>query len=196
MKKIIYFLLFLLVFAQSPEAAMEKLSQKRVVMVIAEKDFRDEELFHPKAVLEKEGIKVDVASTTLKAARGSKGGMITPDKLVSDINLADYDALIFIGGSGCRQYWDDQRALGLIKESAARDKITAGICSAGATLALAGVLEGKKATAFSGEADVLRQNGADYTGKPVEVDGNIITADGPASATDFGKAIVKKLKES
>lgn len=175
---------------------MAKLSEKRVVMVIAEANFRDEELFHPKAVLEKEGVKVDVASTTLKTARGSRGGVVTPDKLVSDINVADYDAIIFIGGSGCRQYWDDQQALGLIKESVASGKITAGICSAGATLALAGVLEGKKATAFSGEADILRQNGADYTAKPVEVDGNIITADGPASANDFGKAIVKKLKES
>jgi len=168
---------------------------KRVVMVIAERDFRDEELLQPKAVLEKAGVKVDIASSNTRSAKGVLGASVIPDKLVSDINVSDYDAVIFIGGPGCRQYWNDAVALAILKEAAASGKIVGGICSAAATLALAGILEGKNATVFSGEARVLRDNGANYTAKPVEVDGNIITADGPASATAFGKKILEKLSQ-
>jgi protease I len=40
---------------------------------------------------------------------------------------------------------------------------------------------------------VLKQQGAHYTGKPVVVDGNLITANGPKAAEAFGKAIVSTL---
>ena len=177
---------------ENSEAGM---TGKRVVMVIAEKNFRDEEFFQPKAVLEKAGVRVDAASSNIKSARGALGATVVPDMLVSDINVADYDAVVFIGGAGCRQYWDDQKALAILREAAASGKIVGGICSAGATLALAGILDGKKATCFSGEAQMLKDNGAIYTAKGVEVDGNIVTADGPASATAFGEALVRKLSE-
>lgn len=174
---------------------MGKLTNKKVVMVIAEKNFRDEEFFQPRGVLKKAGVKVDVACSNTKSAKGTLGATVIPDKLVSEIDPTAYDAVIFIGGAGCRQYWEDEGALFIIREAAVSGKIVAGICSAAATLALAGVLEGKKATVFSGEADVLKDKGAIYTAKPVEIDGNIITADGPASAVAFGEAIVKKLGE-
>ncbi|MDR2428837.1 MAG: hypothetical protein LBD62_03420 [Candidatus Margulisbacteria bacterium] len=39
----------------------------------------------------------------------------------------------------------------------------------------------------------MRQNGGVYVNKPVVVSGNVITADGPAAAEEFGKAMVKYL---
>ncbi|MFC1496310.1 hypothetical protein ACFL52_02735 [Candidatus Margulisiibacteriota bacterium] len=47
--------------------------------------------------------------------------------------------------------------------------------------------------AFSGEAAELESMHATYTGAPVEIDGNLITADGPESAKEFGEVIVKNL---
>lgn len=195
MKTLIYSILFLMIFNIYGEVAMAKLTDKRVVMVIAEKNFRDEEFFKPKEALENAGVKVDVASSNTKLAKGTLGKTYVPDKLVLDINVSDYDAVIFIGGAGCRQYWKDAKALSVIKEAVVQGKVVGGICSAGATLALAGVLENKKATCFPGEAQILKDNGANYTAKSVEVDGNIITADGPGSAVAFGEALVKKLGE-
>ncbi|RLE07865.1 hypothetical protein DRJ00_07325, partial [Candidatus Aerophobetes bacterium] len=52
---------------------MAKLKGKKAVMVIAEKNFRDEELFEPKKILEAEGVKVIVASTSFNIARGMLG---------------------------------------------------------------------------------------------------------------------------
>ncbi|MEM5813391.1 MAG: DJ-1/PfpI family protein [Candidatus Aenigmatarchaeota archaeon] len=43
--------------------------------------------------------------------------------------------------------------------------------------------------------DELKKNGARYTGKDVEIDGNIITANGPQAAEKFGKEIEKALRD-
>jgi protease I len=171
------------------------MATKKAVLIIAERDFRDEELFQPKAVLERSGVKVDIASTTTGKARGKLGATVVPDKLVSDINIADYDVIAFIGGPGSAQYWDDPAAHKLVQEAVASGKIVAAICAAPVTLANAGVLADKNATCFPSESQALRDNGANYTARPVEVDGNIITADGPSSARAFGEALVKRLGE-
>lgn len=168
---------------------------KKAVLVIPHENFRDEELFDTKAALEKSGIQVKVASTALSEARGKLGAAIKPDLLFKDISMREFDALVFVGGPGSVVYWDDPLAHSLLKESAGSGKVSAGICAAGATLAHAGILKGKRATVFPGDAQELINNGANYTAKPVEVDGLIITADGPASAKSFGEEIARALKE-
>lgn len=55
-------------------------------------------------------------------------------------------------------------------------------------------IDGKRATVFSSERAKLEAEGAIYTGKNVEVDGKIITANGPNAAAEFAKAIVKALQ--
>jgi protease I len=167
---------------------------KKVVMVIAHENFRDEELLEPKAVLEQNSIEVKVASSELSTARGKLGAKVEPDILFKDINLADFDAIVFVGGQGGVQYWDDPTAHRLLREAVSSGKVAAGICSAAATLARSGILKGKKATVFPGDSQELIDNGANYTGLALERDGNIITAAGPHAARDFGEEIVKALK--
>lgn len=167
---------------------------KKAVMIIAEKDFRDEELLQPKEILEKNGIEVKVASTTLKEAKGVLGAKVKPDILVSDIKINDFDAVIFVGGAGSSQYWDDPVAHKLAQGAVNKDKIIAAICIAPVTLAKAGLLKGKRATVWSSESGQLESAGADYTGEPVEKDGKIITAAGPFAGREFAEEIVEALK--
>lgn len=167
---------------------------KKVVMIIAQDNFRDEEIFQPKEILEKAGIEVKVASSSLKVAKGMLGGTIKPDMLVSDINAGDFDAVVFIGGAGASQYWNDAAAHKLIRDAFNTNKIVAAICIAPVTLAKAGILKGRRATVWSTEAGQLKVvGGAIYTGKDVERDGNIITAAGPFAAGEFGDELVKAL---
>ena len=49
------------------------------------------------------------------------------------------------------------------------------------------MLDGKKATCFPGFEQFL--TGAEFTGEPVNIDGNIITARGAGVAVDFGLAL-------
>ncbi|MBU3958379.1 MAG: DJ-1/PfpI family protein [Candidatus Omnitrophica bacterium] len=166
---------------------------KKVVMVIAQEGFRDEEFLQPKEILEKNGIEVKVASSSLKEATGTLGAKVNPDLLIKDVDISEFAAVIFVGGGGSSQYWDDPIAHKLAREGLNTDKIVAAICIAPVTLARAGILKGKRATVFSSEAPQLKANGADYTAQDVERDGNIITASGPEAAREFGEELVRAL---
>ena len=107
--------------------------------------------------------------------------------------VGDYDAVVFIGGSGAQQYLDDPLAQSIAEESVGQEKITAAICLAPVILANAGILEGKSATCYPTTSNSLTDAGVNYTANPVEKDGDIITADGPASARQFGEEILKAL---
>lgn len=167
---------------------------KSVVMIIAFEGFRDEEYLHPKAVLENAGIKVTTASTQLGTAKGKFGAPAKVDILIKDVNTNDYDAVLFIGGPGCFQFHDDPLAQQIAKDTVKADKILGGICAAVTTLARAGVLKGKTVTSYPGERENIIAEGARHTGKGVEIDGKILTADGPQSAKAWGEAIVKALR--
>lgn len=167
---------------------------KRAVMIIAPENFRDEELFEPKEILEKCGVEVKVASASLDVAVGKLGAGVKPDMLIKDIRARDFDAVIFVGGIGSKIYFDDQRAHSLVKEALKANRVVAAICIAPLILARSGVLKDKRATVFSSEEKEIKGLGAKYSGRPVEKDGNIITAAGPFAATEFGKEIAKALE--
>lgn len=167
---------------------------KKIVMVIAQEDFRDEEFLQPKEILEKNSIEVKVASGSLNIATGMLGAKVKPDILTKDINMEDFAGIIFVGGAGASQYWDDPIAHKLAREAIKTDKVVAAICIAPVTLAKAGVLKGKRATVWSSEASKIKSSGGNYTARPVEKDGKIITANGPQVAREFAEEIVKALK--
>ncbi|MBM4387792.1 MAG: DJ-1/PfpI family protein [Deltaproteobacteria bacterium] len=167
---------------------------KGVLMVIAPEDFRDEELFRPKKIFEEKGYKVTVASTVKGKVKGMLGGFAEAQAKIAELNIADFSAVIFVGGSGASVYFDDKNVLELAKKAAEKKLLIGAICIAPSILANAGLLKGKKATSFPSEKGNLRDKGADYTGGKVEVDGNIVTASGPEAAEDFGRKIVELLE--
>ena len=174
---------------------MFKLQGKKILMIIASQNFRDEELFKPRELFIKEGIEVILASSSLETSRGMLGGTAKPDILIGEVKVEEFDVIIFVGGMGASEYWDDPVAREIVKKAVALDKLICAICIAPVTLANAGILEGKKATVFSSEINKLKAKGAIYTKKDVEVDGNIITGKGPQAAKEFGETIIKILIE-
>lgn len=170
------------------------LSGKKVLMVVAPQNFRDEEYQKPRQVLENAGITVEVAAKGVSEAVGMFGAKATVDKDISQVNIDDYEGVVFVGGTGAAVYFDDQTALNLAKTAFEKDKVISAICIAPSILANAGILSGKKATVFSSEAGNLQAKGAQYTGEPVTVDGKIVTARGPEAAEEFGKKLVEVLR--
>lgn len=167
---------------------------KKIVMVIAPVEFRDEEYQAPRAVFEKAGFAVSVASNTAKDCVGKFGMKVAPDLQLAALKVRDYDAVVFVGGVGCKKFWDDPLCHRIAREAASLGKVVSAICSAPIILARAGLLTGKKATCFAGDAEFLKAGGAVFAGRAVETDGIFVTADGPSSADGFGKAIVKELR--
>jgi protease I len=172
---------------------MGSLSGRNVLMVVASRDFRDEEYAVPRAALETAGASVAVASSALTTARGMLGAHVTPDLLLRDAKAADYDAVVFVGGSGAGEYWEDTAAHALAKAAFRAGKVTAAICVAPVTLANAGLLDGRQATVWPDCRDALRARGARVVEGPVVRDGNVITASGPPAAADFGRELVRAI---
>lgn len=168
-------------------------------MVVASENFRDAEYFIPKEILEKEGAEIKTASDKTGAIRGADGGSAEADLLAGDVNPAEFDAVVFIGGPGALTHLDNEISYGLARKTVEMGKTLAAICVSPSILAKAGVLKGKKATVWSSAFDksaakVLEENGANYADEAVVVDGNIITANGPASAEEFGEKISETLR--
>jgi len=171
---------------------------KRVVFLIAFEDFRDQEYFVPKEILEKGGVKVKTASTKKGIALGADGGDTNVDLILEEINLVDFDAIIFVGGPGCLEYLDNEKSYQIVQKALVENKILAAICISPVILAKAGVLKGRKVTVWTSALDrgpvkILNDNGAEFINEKIVQDGNIITANGPAAAEAFGKKILENL---
>jgi protease I len=191
--------------AQKEEITMPKTAEgtlslqgKKVAMIIAFRDFRDAEYFVPKEILEKAGAKITTASTRIGTAIGADGGDTEVDLLIENLNVADFDAVVFIGGPGALDYLDNENSYKVARETIEKDKILGSICISPVILAKAGVLKGKRATVWSSSLDrgpvkILKENGAIYEDKDVVQDGKIITANGPGAAEEFGKKLVEGL---
>jgi len=178
-----------------PEKALEN---KKIAMIVAFKDFRDEEYFVPKEILENAGAEIKTASNKMGRAIGADGGDVEIDLLVENLNPTEFDAIVFTGGPGCLENLDNENSYRVVRETVSQNKVLASICISPTILAKAGILEGKKATVWSSPMDrepvrILKENGAIYQDKPVVVDGKIITGNGPGAAREFGETIVEVL---
>jgi PfpI family intracellular protease len=170
--------------------------RKNVLMVIAPKDYSDIELFSPKTLLEINGAKITLASTTTEIAKGCDGSSIKPDIKISDAKAGNYDAIVVVGGTGViGTLWEDKSLRSLLQDANKQKKIIAAICAAPPALSKAGLLKGKEATMFPWDGGIkeLTKHGAKYVNKEVVVTGNIITGRNPDASNAFGLKICEVL---
>ena len=168
---------------------------RSVLMIIAPKDFQDEEFKDPYDYLKSLGHKVTIASMDTVKATGILGLVVKPDLKIDNIDSLVYDALVLVGGTGSIIYWDNLTVQQLVKYFARPPKILAAICLAPITLARAGVLKDKFATIFKDRTtiDELQKGGAKYVEKDIIISDNIITASGPRASEKFAKTIARVL---
>jgi len=190
--------------APSPSSTVtfpDKIMEKRILMVVAFKNFKDEEYFVTKEVLEKANFLIETTSSQKGVALGTEGNEAIITLLPNEVNPQNYEAIVFVGGSGMGKELDNQEFQKLAQEFVADDKIVAAICVAPALLAKSHILKDVKATVWSSALDksfikILKDNGAIYLDQLVVQDGKIITANGPDAAQEFGEKIVDALTKN
>jgi len=170
------------------------LSGKNVLMIIAAERFQDEEFAQPYNLMTKLGATVKIACSRKDKALGKFGRQVTPDFLISECKVDDFDAIIFIGGPGASEYFNNSAAHVLARDAVAKGKVLGAICIAPVTLANAGVLKGKKATVFPSEQPQLASQGARFIQQNVVVDGKIVTAAGPQAAREFAETLARLMQ--
>lgn len=166
---------------------------KSILMVIAPKDFRDEEFKEPYDLFTRSGIEVVIASTDTTPAKGMLGMIVIPDIVFEKVNTDEFDALVVVGGTGCAQLWDNEILHKIVQKFNAQGKTVAAICIAPMVLARAGVLVDRIVTAHASVRDAIGKLCARCTDSNIEVSGNVITCSGPNAAPDFAKSIMDML---
>ena len=141
-------------------------------------------------LLRRSGVEVTIAAVggekVVKSARSIS--------VVADALAEELDAAILPGGiPGVDNLKADATVRKVCTEFAAAGKVVAAICAAPSVLAAFGILQGKKATVYPGMEDKLTAAGAEYTGLPITLDGNIITGEALGAAIPFALALASRL---
>jgi protease I len=95
------------------------------------------------------------------------------------IDESDYDALVVPGGRAPEYLRLNKRVLEMTRHFFEQDKPVASICHGLQILSAAGVVEGKKLTAYPACGPEMKAAGAEYVEVPVDQsvrDGNLVTA--------------------
>ncbi len=169
-------------------------AEQNVLMVLANQDFRDEEYSVPREIFEQNGIGTKVAAAEPGDCTGVNGLTISVDFTFDEINVDQFDAIVFVGGLGVERYFANEMVLGLAREFYSAGKYTCAICWAPVILAKAGLIEERNVTAWNGAKSDIENVGARYTGENVTIDGNIVTGSGPDAAGEFGQTIADLLQ--
>ena len=179
---------------------------KRVVIIVAKQYFNDTEYFGVENALQLVGIQPVVASSVIGGIKGIERNTITATVLVKDVKADDYDAFVFIGGPGTREYFDNKDVLNLVRSANEKNKILAAISIAPAIFAYADIVKGRNVASFTSQRRKLVGAGAEWKNTSLEIDGNMITASGPDAAQvttvggpdaaqRFGVAVLRLLRQ-
>lgn len=171
---------------------------KKVLLVVAQKDYQPLEYSIPKEILELAGVQVVTVSNQIGVAHSVQDyNQVNVEVSLDSVEVKDFDGLFFIGGPGALEYLDNEIVYNLLQAWQKTDKPYGAICISPRILAKAGVLENKKVTGWNGDGkleDILLGSGAIYVKESVVRDGNVVTADGPSSAEEFGEKILEVLE--
>ena len=168
-------------------------------LIIATDGFEQSELFDPRQALLDAGAEVTLASIGLDPIQGmqhqEKGDTITPDALLTDVDAADYDALVIPGGvANPDRLRMEPAASRLVRDFMIAGKPVAAICHGPWLLAEAEVVDGRTLTSWPSIRTDLRHAGALVVDKEVVVDGNLITSRKPDDIPAFNAALLEAIE--
>ena len=154
-------------------------------MLVAAQNFRDLEYIVPRAFWEQNNVDVSTVSAQYLST-GRFGYRIRNDFLIGDIEDPDsFDGIFLVGGAGILEYLEDSDAAELVGHFVKQGKPVGAICAAPRTLLKWGYLQNRVCTGHNWDGEFgmwCVKYGASFDARPVVVDGNFLTANGPEAA--------------
>jgi 4-methyl-5(b-hydroxyethyl)-thiazole monophosphate biosynthesis len=153
--------------------------------------FEEIEGLAPVDILRRGGVDIKTVSITGRDfVETSHGVTIKADMKFGDIrNFDDVDMMLLPGGMPGSTNLNNHSALKeVLMEQNKKGKRIGAICAAPMVLGGLGLLDGRKATCSPGFQKYL--TGAEYTAELFQIDGNIITGEGPAATLPYAYKIL------
>lgn len=169
----------------------------KILFIVANIGFQDEEFWIPYTILSQQGYSCEIASWKGGKCRWVFGKTIEKSLTFEEVQVSDYDILIFVGWGGAyEEYFQNERYLNLAHQA----KAVAAICIAPTLLSDADIYQGKQVTGrddgMGTQIRYLEANAAEFVDQEVVIDWNLITANGPDAATKFARTIVDYLEKT
>lgn len=121
------------------------------------------------------------------------GYAIESDLTFDEVKVAEYDAVLCIGGRAPEYLRNDQRVLNILREFDTKGKWIFSICHGIQLLASAGLLKNKRVTCYEHVRVEAELAGATFVDEQTVQDGRIITAQTWQSHPAFYRAIFAQL---
>lgn len=170
------------------------------VAILATDGFEQSELFEPKKALEAAGAATEIVSIKDGEIKGWNekdwGASITVDKIVSEANSDDYDALVLPGGvMSPDKLRADEKAVSFVKSFFEAGKPVGAICHGPWMLINAEVVKGREVTSYHTIKKDLENAGAKWTDKEVVTDNGLVTSRQPDDIPAFNEKIIEEFAE-
>ena len=166
-------------------------------LIFAATGFEPMELIVTADFLRRAGVEVTIAATGSKLeVEAAHGITIKADALLKDVHTHTYDLLVCPGGMpGTKNLAKDKVVVEMVQKQFSAGKLCGAICAApGFVFAEAcGIMKGRKGCGYPGCDKAIETTGGTLLQDDVVVDGNVITARGPAIAAKFGLALIEAL---
>jgi cyclohexyl-isocyanide hydratase len=138
------------------------------------------------------GASCHLLAPTLEPVKSSSAGLtILPTTTYAD--CPQLDIVCVPGGPGHLQAMEDAATLGFLTKQAPGCRYVTAVCTGALVLAVAGLLEGYRATTHWMSLQRLAAFGATPVAERVVTDGNRVTGGGVTAGIDFGLVLVQAL---
>lgn len=146
-------------------------------------------------------VKFDQLSVGLRSPVTTTFGFdVLPEKLLSDVNVDEFDALVIPGGFADAGFYEEALSepfLDVIRNFDKRQAPIAAVCVGSLSLAAAGVLNGRKATVYHQVGGTrkaeLESHGSLFIDQPLVVDGHLMTSTGPGTGVELALKLLEIL---
>ncbi|UJX40539.1 DJ-1/PfpI family protein [Desulfovibrio sp. JY] len=137
--------------------------------------------------------RLQLVAASLEPVACANGPRFLPDTTLAA--CAAPDVLLVPGGWGVRKALDDAALVAWIRETGAKARTLAGVCTGSMLLGKAGLLAGRRATTHWRSLDWMRASYPDVTvvdDAHVVEDGNLLTSAGISAGIDLGLRLVAR----
>lgn len=163
---------------------------KKAAVIIAP-GFEEGEALTIIDIIRRAGFVCDSIGLTKSVVTGAHDITVACDRILST-EICSYDMIILPGGiPGATNLRDSDLLMDIIKSMNANGKYICAMCAAPIALERAGVLDGKRFTAYVGYDEKIQAG--TFSEDEVVTDGNVVTSRGPATAYAFAYELVKLL---
>lgn len=170
--------------------------ENQKIIALVDTDFEDLELWYPVHRLREEGAQVDlVGEEAHKTYIGKYGVPAESDYAFSEVNPADYDAILVPGGWAPDKLRRFPEVIDMVQYMDKHEKPIGQICHAGWVLISANILQGRTVTSTPGIKDDMTNAGATWVDTPAISDGHIVSSRRPPDLPDYMREFIKVLEE-